>query len=58
MGSPWTWTVTVANSGTSAVTFAATQAILFDHLPTPNVTYGTATVTPSRWHDRAARLRG
>ncbi len=46
VGAPWTWTVTVTNAGTSAVTFSATQAVVFDHLPT-NVTYGTPTVTPS-----------
>jgi hypothetical protein len=46
-GAPWTWTVTVTNAGTTTATFAATQAVLFDHLPTSNVTYGTPTVTPS-----------
>ena len=45
VGATWTWTITVTNTGTSIATFAATQAVLFDHLPNANVTYGTPTLT-------------
>ena len=39
LGSTWTWTITVTNAGNAAATFADTQQIVGDPLPTENVSY-------------------
>ena len=44
VGSPWTWTLHVANGGTSNAAFTAGQTILADNLPDTNISYGTASV--------------
>src|SRR5206468_338921 len=41
LGNSWTWTLTVANTGTGPATFASTQTILSDNLPNSNIGYGT-----------------
>ena len=40
-GTPWTWTVTVANGGTASASFSDTNVILTDNLPNANITYGS-----------------
>ncbi|MEM7048795.1 MAG: hypothetical protein AAF604_04010 [Acidobacteriota bacterium] len=40
----WTWSVTVANQGAVATTFAAGETILTDELPASDLAYGTASV--------------
>jgi len=47
VGAPWTWTITLANAGALAATFANGQIALIDNLPNTGVTYGAPTVTPS-----------
>lgn len=41
LGNNWTWTLTVANSGTAAASFSSGQTIVSDSLPNTSVTYGT-----------------
>ncbi len=43
LGNPFTWTVSVTNTGAAGATFAASQTILRDDLPA-GPTYGTPTV--------------
>jgi uncharacterized repeat protein (TIGR01451 family) len=43
LGSPFTWTITVSNTGSSDATFSSGQTILRDPLPA-NATYGTPAV--------------
>ncbi|WP_322513269.1 choice-of-anchor Q domain-containing protein [Chloroflexus sp.] len=43
LGQPFTWTITIANSGVTAATFASGQAILRDDLPL-GATYGSPVV--------------
>src|SRR5205807_7305785 len=45
VNTPFTWTIRVANGGTTNVVFAAAnQAILTDALPATNITYGAVSV--------------
>jgi large repetitive protein len=46
-GTPWVWTLTIANAGVAPATFTSGQFILTDHLPNTNVSYGTPVVTPN-----------
>ena len=41
---PWTWTISVNNTGTSAAVFADGQRIIVDNLPNTGITYGTPTI--------------
>jgi CSLREA domain-containing protein len=43
-GQPWTWTLTVNNTGAPA-TFNSGATILTDNLPNTNITYGAVTVS-------------
>ena len=43
VGSTWTWTFAIRNSGTATATFTAGQVVLLDNLPTPNVNYPSVT---------------
>ena len=45
IGSPWTWTIRVANIGTLPAAFTDGQRIVVDDLPETGVTYGTPTIT-------------
>jgi trimeric autotransporter adhesin len=40
----WTWTISAANGGDGAATFASGQTILHDDLPGSGLTYGTVTI--------------
>jgi uncharacterized repeat protein (TIGR01451 family) len=42
---PFTWVITVANSGDSDAIFNDTETILIDNLPNSDVTYGAVSVT-------------
>jgi hypothetical protein len=43
-GQTWTWTVAVANTGTSGATFTSGQTILRDNLPHSNISYGPTSI--------------
>ena len=45
VGVPWTWTLTIANAGAVAGTFAADRIVAVDNLPNTGVTYEAPTVT-------------
>jgi uncharacterized repeat protein (TIGR01451 family) len=45
LGNSWTWTLTAANVGNAAASFAAGQTILTDNLPNSNIGYLAASVT-------------
>jgi uncharacterized repeat protein (TIGR01451 family) len=41
----WTWTITLANSGTAAATFTAGQVLFSDNLPNSGLAYASVSVT-------------
>ena len=45
LGTPFTWTLHVANTGNAAAAFANAQTIVLDNLPNPNITYGTVSIS-------------
>ncbi|MBC8097621.1 MAG: hypothetical protein H7Y43_17605, partial [Akkermansiaceae bacterium] len=45
LGTNWTWTLRVTNSGISAASFATGNTIALDNLPNTNVTYGSPVIT-------------
>lgn len=44
VGGSWTWTITIANTGTDPIVFSNGQKILRDELPAAGLSYGTVTV--------------
>ena len=44
VGSAWTWTLHVANAGTSNAVFGIGQTIVLDNLPNSGISYGPASV--------------
>lgn len=55
-GQSWLWTITVANHGDAAATFATGQTLLLDNLPVNNLTYSTPTLTSSTAMTETANL--
>ena len=45
LGTPWTWTLHVANSGNAAASFSAAQTVVLDNLPNANINYGTVSIS-------------
>ena len=41
LGTPFTWTLHVANIGNAAASFSAAQTVVLDNLPNANINYGT-----------------
>src|SRR5207342_3952229 len=44
VGSPWLWTIRVANSGNAPATYTIASGMLADNLPNTNITYGSPNV--------------
>ena len=56
IGAPWTWTIRVANGGTSDAVFQTNLAVLTDNLPSGNISYGAASIASPVGVTNAAAL--
>ena len=41
LGTPWTWTLHVSNTGTANASFSVGQTVVLDNLPNASINYGT-----------------